>query len=94
MDEEAVEGGEAVLPVDVVREAAPLLRAFHPAVEAHVPAAGAVHARLLLVLARAQDLAIVVGVWDDGQGKEKCENKRGATRTQHHWCTINSAQQD
>lgn len=62
MDEEAVEGGVAVLPVDVVGEAAPLLVASHPGVEAHVSTAGAVHARVLLVLARAQELAVVVGV--------------------------------
>lgn len=63
VDEEAVEGGVAVLSVDVVGEAAPLLVASHPSVEAHVSSAGAVHARLLLVLARAQELALVVGLW-------------------------------
>lgn len=47
VDEQAVEGGVAVLLVDVVGEAAALLVASHPCVKAHVPAAGAVHARPL-----------------------------------------------
>lgn len=70
MDEEVVEGGVAVLPVDVVGEAAPLLVAFHPGVEADVASAGAVHARLLLVLACAQELPVVIGVW----GQKKMRN--------------------
>lgn len=62
VDKEVVEGGVAVLPVDVVGEAAPLLVASHPTVKAHVSSAGAVHARLFLVLARAQELAVVFGL--------------------------------
>lgn len=72
VDEEAVEGGVALLPVDAVGEAAPLLVAFHPGVEADVSSAGAVHARLLLVLARAQELPVVVGVWGGEEKKNKC----------------------
>lgn len=92
VDEEAVEGGVALLPVDAVGEAAPLLVAFHPGVEADVSSAGAVHARLLLVLARAQELPVVVGVWGGGREKKqvwclKAKEKRRHTST---FCEIPS----
>lgn len=90
VDEEAVEGGVALLPVDAVGEAAPLLVAFHPGVEADVSSAGAVHARLLLVLASAQELPVVVGVWG-GEKKQvwclKAKEKRRHTST---FCEIPS----
>lgn len=86
VDEEAVEGGVAVLPVDAVGEAAPLLVASHPGVEADVSSAGAVHARLLLVLARAQELPIVVGVWGEKKTSVVFESKREEKTHEHILC--------
>lgn len=88
VDEEAVEGGVAVLPVDAVGEAAPLLIAFHPGVEADVSSAGAVHTRLLLVLACAQELTLVVGVWGWGEKKTSVvfESKREEKTHEHILC--------
>lgn len=83
VDEELAEGGVAVLPVDVVGEAAPLLVAFHPGVEADVASAGAVHARLLLVLARAQELPVVIGVWGQKKKSAMFERKQKSSGDRH-----------
>lgn len=84
VDEEAVEGGVALLPVDAVGEAAPLLVAFHPGVEADVSSAGAVHARLLLVLASAKELPVVVGVWGGGEKTSVVFESKREEKTHEH----------
>lgn len=63
VDIEAIKGGEAVLSVVELAETAPLLVAVHPGVKADVSSAGSVHACALLVLACAQQLPVLFGVW-------------------------------
>lgn len=62
VDKEANEGGEALLPVVIVEETAPLLTAAHPGVEAVVSSASSVHACVFFVLARTQQLPFIFGI--------------------------------
>lgn len=60
-DEEALKGRVALLQ-DVLGEAASLLDAVHPAVEAHVSRAGSVGAGAFAVLTYAENVLITFGV--------------------------------
>lgn len=62
VDIEARKCAVAVLPVGALGEATSLPEAVQPRVEADVSAAGPICARAFLILARADQLLIILGV--------------------------------
>lgn len=93
VDEVLGEGGVALFPVDALGEAAPLLIASDPGVEADVSSACAVYACLLFILARAQELSVVIRVWasKEEDNEEKCVVTDN--RMQKQSCSCNFAHQ-
>lgn len=62
LDEEARKCAVAMLPVGALGEATSLLKAMQPRVEADVSVAGPICARAFVILARADQLPIILGV--------------------------------
>lgn len=75
LDEEAIEGGVALLPVVRFGETAPLLAAANPGVEAGVSQASSIHARALVILTRALHL-LILGVWGTWQNSQRTRGRQ------------------
>lgn len=62
VDKEKIKGGVALLPVVSFREAAPLLYAVHPGVEADVSMTGSIYTCAFLILTCALQISIILGI--------------------------------
>lgn len=62
VDKEALEGGEALLPVVLLHETAPLLVFLHPGVETDVSSAGSICASAFVILTCTQQFSFIFSV--------------------------------